>query len=152
LRLVQRLLDQLIARALIKPGLEACGKRSVLLSRNECDRLLIGNLSIVLTHIRFVRGELLLDRGALIPNGASKIPLGIGQLIRIEAKLGFGDSEIVRARGGRGTPGFRRGRLREFLNSGLVFFDDLLEVLDFPGESERRAREQVALRGGLTEG
>ena len=53
-----------------------------------------------------MRSKLLLNRGALIADSANKIPLGIGQFIRIEAKLRFGDGEIVRARGGRYTPGF----------------------------------------------
>ena len=147
LRLVERLLDQLIAGALIKPSLEACSNRSFLPSRSESDRLWAANLSIVLTHGGFMRGELLLNRGALIAHSASEIPLSIGQLIRIEAKLRFGDGEIVRAGAGAARPVFGSGRLREFLDGGLVLFDDLLEVRDFPRERERRASERRGVVG-----
>ena len=77
-----------------------------------------------------MRGELLLNRGALIAYRASKIPLRIGQFIRIQAELRFGDREIVRV-GSGWTPRFRRRRRRELLDGGLVLFDDLLQVPHF---------------------
>jgi hypothetical protein len=118
--------------------------------RSQGDRLWAKNLGIVLTHDGFMCGELLLNRRPFIASGASQVALNIGQLIRIEAKLGFSDSKVVRAGGGRCTPCLRRRRLRQLLNSRLVFFDDLLEVLNFPRESERRSRERVALGSGFT--
>lgn len=93
---VEGLLEELIAGALGEPCGDAVRKGAVAGDGDDGDFPTGLDLGVVLLHLVFVGGELLLDAGALVAGGASEVLLSVAELIVVEAELGLGDLEVVR--------------------------------------------------------
>src|SRR5664280_3764323 len=72
LSLPQGLLDELVAGALIEPGVHPSGEGAVPLGSNNGDLTILGRFCIVVLHLDFTRGKLRLNSAGLIPAAASE--------------------------------------------------------------------------------
>src|SRR6516225_9705576 len=153
--LIDSLLQQLVAIALIEPRLYASSQGASALCRhngNVCSRL---HLLVILAHRCFMRGKLSLYLRSLIAGGTIEILVRVSELIGVELKLGFRNIEIAAVGGSRAL--FRRSRgvqLRsDALHLRLILFDELLKFRYFLGESQRLSfkSDVLSLQCGLAQ-
>ena len=123
-------LSELVASVLLEPCTDKASESSILLCRDYSDFALLVSLGIVFCHGCFVSGELLLDAGTFVARGASKILLGVVELVLVEAELLFGDLQIAGTWIGSGWIGGRGSIWGQVLNLGLIVFDELLQLND----------------------
>ena len=91
----QRLLQKLVAIALIKPRLHTGCQRSAAFRSNNGDLSARLHLLVILAHRCFVRTQLRLNLGCLVAGSAIEILVCVSQLIGIEPELGFSNFEIA---------------------------------------------------------
>ena len=100
LRLLERLLDQPFAIALLEPCGDSCRQGVILSHRENRDFTAARRLAVVFAHRGFVRGQFILDFCALPPCNALQIALRICKLVAVEPQLRLGHFKVVAHRTG----------------------------------------------------
>src|SRR5579863_1216214 len=95
LRLLLGLLNRMVSIELAEPCLDASGQSAMLFFRNNGNLAALLRSFVVLTHGSFMRRKFFLNLRTVVAGSALKVPLGVGEFIRIKAELRLCDFQII---------------------------------------------------------